>query len=294
MATLELKGVSLAFGGLKVVDGLDLHVAEGEIVSVIGPNGAGKTTLFNLITGIYRPAVGRHPARRRDDRRARAAPDQPPRHLAHVPDAAALPQHVGRGERDDGRLRAYPFRDLPLDAAHTGHAARGAGDQAARPREARVLRRAADGVPVEPAGVLALVRKPSPTGDCARDRDQPAHPAARRARGRHEPEGDARDHRSDRQAARRGRVHDPRDRARHARRRRASPIASSRSTTASRSPKAPTSRLRPTRRWSRPTSVSGRWSANERVHRVARARRRRHLLRPDPHPARALDHDRAG
>jgi branched-chain amino acid transport system ATP-binding protein len=58
MALLALNGVSLAFGGLTVVDGLDLHVDEGEIVSVIGPNGAGKTTLFNLITGIYRPDEG--------------------------------------------------------------------------------------------------------------------------------------------------------------------------------------------------------------------------------------------
>jgi branched-chain amino acid transport system ATP-binding protein len=57
-AILELRGVSLSFGGLKVVDGLDLRVNEGEIVSVIGPNGAGKTTLFNLITGIYRPDEG--------------------------------------------------------------------------------------------------------------------------------------------------------------------------------------------------------------------------------------------
>ena len=58
MDLLELDGVSLSFGGLKVVDALDLHVKEGEIVSVIGPNGAGKTTLFNLITGIYRPHTG--------------------------------------------------------------------------------------------------------------------------------------------------------------------------------------------------------------------------------------------
>ncbi|MGN6796706.1 MAG: ABC transporter ATP-binding protein [Gaiellaceae bacterium] len=58
MPLLELEDVSLSFGGLKVVDGLDLHVDEGEIVSVIGPNGAGKTTLFNLITGIYRPHTG--------------------------------------------------------------------------------------------------------------------------------------------------------------------------------------------------------------------------------------------
>jgi len=55
---LELRGLDKAFGGLTVVSGLDLHVDEGEIVSVIGPNGAGKTTLFNLITGLYRPDAG--------------------------------------------------------------------------------------------------------------------------------------------------------------------------------------------------------------------------------------------
>jgi branched-chain amino acid transport system ATP-binding protein len=58
MALLELRHVSRAFGGLQVVNGLDLEVGEGEIVSVIGPNGAGKTTVFNLITGIFRPDSG--------------------------------------------------------------------------------------------------------------------------------------------------------------------------------------------------------------------------------------------
>jgi branched-chain amino acid transport system ATP-binding protein len=57
-ALLELHDVSLHFGGLRVIDGLSLHVDEREIVSVIGPNGAGKTTLFNLITGVYRPEEG--------------------------------------------------------------------------------------------------------------------------------------------------------------------------------------------------------------------------------------------
>jgi ABC-type branched-subunit amino acid transport system ATPase component len=55
---LDLRGVSMSFGGLNVVTELDLHVDEGEIVSVIGPNGAGKTTLFNLITGLYEPTGG--------------------------------------------------------------------------------------------------------------------------------------------------------------------------------------------------------------------------------------------
>ena len=55
---LELQKLSVSFGGLKVIDELDIHVDEHEIVSVIGPNGAGKTTLFNLITGIYPPDEG--------------------------------------------------------------------------------------------------------------------------------------------------------------------------------------------------------------------------------------------
>src|SRR5213592_3361601 len=58
MPLLELRDVSKAFGGLQVIDHLDLHVDEGEIVSVIGPNGAGKTTLFNLVTGVYKPDGG--------------------------------------------------------------------------------------------------------------------------------------------------------------------------------------------------------------------------------------------
>jgi branched-chain amino acid transport system ATP-binding protein len=55
---LELRGVSKAFGGQRVIENLDLVVRAGETVSVIGPNGAGKTTLFNLITGLIQPDGG--------------------------------------------------------------------------------------------------------------------------------------------------------------------------------------------------------------------------------------------
>jgi branched-chain amino acid transport system ATP-binding protein len=50
---LEIRGLKKQFGGLAALGGVDMHVDEGEIVSVIGPNGAGKTTLFNIVTGIY-------------------------------------------------------------------------------------------------------------------------------------------------------------------------------------------------------------------------------------------------
>ena len=55
---LELSRVAKHFGGLYALSGLDLHVDEGEIVSVIGPNGAGKSTMFNVVTGLYPPDDG--------------------------------------------------------------------------------------------------------------------------------------------------------------------------------------------------------------------------------------------
>jgi branched-chain amino acid transport system ATP-binding protein len=55
---LALRGLTRRFGGLTAVDGIDLELGAGELVSIIGPNGAGKTTLFNLVTGLDRPDTG--------------------------------------------------------------------------------------------------------------------------------------------------------------------------------------------------------------------------------------------
>jgi branched-chain amino acid transport system ATP-binding protein len=57
-SVLELDQLSLSFGGLRALSGLDLRVRDREVVSVIGPNGAGKTTVFNVITGVYQPSSG--------------------------------------------------------------------------------------------------------------------------------------------------------------------------------------------------------------------------------------------
>src|SRR5580704_3934357 len=58
MPLLELKKLTVRFGGLTAVSGVDCRLDEHRIVSVIGPNGAGKTTVFNAITGIYQPTSG--------------------------------------------------------------------------------------------------------------------------------------------------------------------------------------------------------------------------------------------
>ena len=56
---LTLAALSRAFGGLKVIENLDLTVEAGEILGVLGPNGAGKSTLFNMIAGVLPPSSGR-------------------------------------------------------------------------------------------------------------------------------------------------------------------------------------------------------------------------------------------
>ena len=55
---LEVRDLTLRFGGITALGGVGLTIAEGETVGVIGPNGSGKTSLFNCVTGLYRPTSG--------------------------------------------------------------------------------------------------------------------------------------------------------------------------------------------------------------------------------------------
>ena len=59
VAVLELQALSRHFGGVRAVDGLDLHVQEGQIFGLIGPNGSGKSTTVNVITGLFAPTSGK-------------------------------------------------------------------------------------------------------------------------------------------------------------------------------------------------------------------------------------------
>ncbi len=58
MAMLEVKNLSISFGGLRAVDDFNITIEKGSLYGLIGPNGAGKTTVFNLLTGVYKPSEG--------------------------------------------------------------------------------------------------------------------------------------------------------------------------------------------------------------------------------------------
>jgi len=58
VSLLSIKGLSISFGGIQALAGIDLEVEPEQILTVIGPNGSGKTTLFNCISSVYKPQEG--------------------------------------------------------------------------------------------------------------------------------------------------------------------------------------------------------------------------------------------
>ncbi len=55
---VEVKGLTMRFGGLTALDHLDMSIHEGEVLGLLGPNGSGKTTFFNVLTGLYKASSG--------------------------------------------------------------------------------------------------------------------------------------------------------------------------------------------------------------------------------------------
>jgi len=82
---LELDDVHVAYGGLKALEGVSIHVGHGDFVSIIGPNGAGKTTLFKAISGTVTPVQGHIRFDGRDLAGVSPA-ERPHLGIAHVPE----------------------------------------------------------------------------------------------------------------------------------------------------------------------------------------------------------------
>ena len=164
---LELRGVSLAFGGLKVVSRARPARRRGRDRERDRPERRRQDDALQPDHRHLRARRRRHPARRAQHRRPRAASDHPARRRPHVPDAAAVPQHVGARERDGRRLRPHEGGRPALDAAHAGDAARGGRRSARRPRS--TSRSSASGSRAT-AGISRPTASPTPTAGGSRSR----------------------------------------------------------------------------------------------------------------------------
>jgi branched-chain amino acid transport system ATP-binding protein len=111
---LEVKGLEVAYGGIRAVKGIDLEVGEGELVTLIGANGAGKTTTLKALAGLIRPAAGRIHYNGRDIT-ARPAFELVRQGLALVPEGRGV---FGRLTVEENlEMGAYSRRDRPRIAA---------------------------------------------------------------------------------------------------------------------------------------------------------------------------------
>lgn len=88
---LELRDLAKAFGEVKAVDGVSLHVREGEIYGLLGPNGAGKTTTISMISGLVKPDAGQVNVAGRD---FWSDPAQSQRFMGVVPQEVALYEEI--------------------------------------------------------------------------------------------------------------------------------------------------------------------------------------------------------
>ena len=88
---LELRDLTVDFGGVRAVNSFNMAVAPGELVGLIGPNGAGKTTIFNLITNAYQATAGQILMEGKSIARVDPGPHLPPGDQPHVPEHPPVP-----------------------------------------------------------------------------------------------------------------------------------------------------------------------------------------------------------
>jgi len=100
---LEVRGLTVAYGPVKVLHGIDLTIGEGEIVALIGPNGAGKTSTLNAIAGLLPEGAKWSSTASRSRRRPKSRAPGPG---SRTPGPAGLPDHVSGGEPPHGGLQA--------------------------------------------------------------------------------------------------------------------------------------------------------------------------------------------
>src|SRR5207302_6492925 len=105
VSVLEVRDLTIRFGGLVAIDGLNLSVDEWEIVGLMGPNGAGKTTAFNCITGFYKPNAGRVVYRGQD--------------VTRVPPHRKAAMGMGRTFQNVGMVKSETVLENLLTAQHT-------------------------------------------------------------------------------------------------------------------------------------------------------------------------------
>ena len=131
--SLDVRGVSVRFGGLTALDDVSLTAAGRQVTGIIGPNGAGKTTLLNVLCGFVRPQSGRDQLRRAAAGAAAAAPAGRARHRADAPGHRPVRRADGAGERDDrggqpaaGRVLVRDVRAAPVGPRRAAAARAGA------------------------------------------------------------------------------------------------------------------------------------------------------------------------
>ena len=163
---LQLEGLSVRFGGVEALTGVDLRLEPGQVLGLVGANGCGKTTLFNAITGIVRPSAGRI------------------LFLARDITAAAVHDIARAGiARTFQTVRLFPTMTVGDNVARVDEA--GAAEQCRAGAGADRPQRAP-----QRAGSRAFARRAAPPRDCESAGARAEAPAHGRADQRPQPAGD--------------------------------------------------------------------------------------------------------